>query len=56
MLLSLEMIEVMIINNALFGKVEFFNPFLHLYYTMTLNELWSAFMRVKKIHTTYIFF
>ena len=31
MLLSLEMIEVMIINNALFGKVEFFNPFLHLF-------------------------
>lgn len=30
MLLSLEMTEVMIINNALFGKVEFFNPFLHL--------------------------
>lgn len=30
MLPSLEMTEVMIRNNALFGKVEFFNPFLHL--------------------------
>jgi len=39
----------MIINNAFFGKIEFFNPFFPIfYYTMNLNELWSAFMRIKK--------
>ena len=56
MLLSWEMTEVMIINNAFFGKVEFFNPFFHL---LLYNDFKPTFVRFhagKKIHTTYIFF
>lgn len=56
MLLSLEMTEVMIINNALFGKVEFFNPFLHL---LLYNDFKRTLVRFhageKNSYYLYIF-
>lgn len=56
MLLSLEMTEVMIINNAFFGKVEFFNPFLHL---LLYNDFKRTLVRFhagkKNSYYLYIF-
>lgn len=56
MLPSLEMTEVMIRNNALSGKVEFFNPFLHL---LLYNDFKRTLVRFhagkKNSYYLYIF-
>lgn len=56
MLLSLEMTEVMIINNALFGKVEFFNPFLHLLLYNDFKPTLVRFHAGKKKFMLLIYF